>query len=310
MVKCDLMVLVCTFFLLYNRSIRVRQCFPYFSACPNQLLEYRNNMKQKNKKTFRILLAVFLIVVLVVLAGLLWLFLSVGKGSTEDPASAGSVPVEESSPSTVVVSDQDLEKLISGDLTLDDLAQDSGEITFEPEDASSTADENLPDGSSEAASAASKPQNAASSSSASTDPKAPTAGSSSSTSGTTAGSSSQKQPAGYEAEIKALLQQVYAVKARAESGLNSCIDSAKAQYDALPDWQKNQATKVMIVASKTAELTSLQSSCDKEMEQIVGQMRKVLQENGQSTALADQVMATYNQTKSSRYNELKNKLYS
>ena len=45
------------------------------------------------------------------------------------------------------------------------------------------------------------------------------------------------------------------------------------------------------------------------MDRIVGQMRRVLQENGQSTALADQVMETYKKEKSTRMETLKNKLY-
>ena len=48
----------------------------------------------------------------------------------------------------------------------------------------------------------------------------------------------------------------------------------------------------MIVLSKSSELNALQASCDKEMDSIVSQMRTILQENGQSTALADQVMET------------------
>lgn len=65
----------------------------------------------------------------------------------------------------------------------------------------------------------------------------------------------------------------------------------------------------MICLSKTGELTSLQSYCDKEMDRIVSQLRTVLKENGQSTELADQVMSTYKAEKSQRYAELKNKLY-
>ena len=109
---------------------------------------------------------------------------------------------------------------------------------------------------------------------------------------------------------KALIRQVYAVKARAENGLNACIAESKAEYRALPKSQKTQTRKLMIVLSKSSELNALQASCDKEMDRIVSQMRTILQENGQSTALADQVMETYKAEKSARYTELKNKFYS
>ena len=118
-----------------------------------------------------------------------------------------------------------------------------------------------------------------------------------------------QQEAACEAEVKALIQQTYALKAIAEKGLNSSISAAKAEYKTLPAEQQTKTKKIMICLSKTGELTSLQSYCDKEMGRIVSQLRTVLKENGQSTELADQVMSTYKAEKSQRYAELKNKLY-
>lgn len=89
----------------------------------------------------------------------------------------------------------------------------------------------------------------------------------------------------------------------------SSISAAKAEYKTLPAEQQTKTKKIMICLSKTGELTSLQSYCDKEMGRIVSQLRTVLKENGQSTELADQVMSTYKAEKSQRYAELKNKLY-
>ena len=119
----------------------------------------------------------------------------------------------------------------------------------------------------------------------------------------------KQQEAACEAEVKALIQQTYALKAIAEKGLNSSISAAKAEYKTLPAGQQTKTKKIMICLSKTGELTSLQSYCDKEMGRIVSQLRTVLKENGQSTELADQVMSTYKAEKSQRYAELKNKLY-
>lgn len=45
----------------------------------------------------------------------------------------------------------------------------------------------------------------------------------------TSGNASLSEAA-YEGEVKALVQQLYAVKGRAEGGLNACIASAKAEY--------------------------------------------------------------------------------
>ena len=182
---------------------------------------------------------------------------------------------------SVTITDAELEQLLSGELTLDSLtrtgtdeapAASEAAVSSEPEDSASGTE-----------------QSAASSSEAPAEKK--------------------QQEAACEAEVKALIQQTYALKAIAEKGLNSSISAAKAEYKTLPAEQQTKTKKIMICLSKTGELTSLQSYCDKEMGRIVSQLRTVLKENGQSTELADQVMSTYKAEKSQRYAELKNKLY-
>lgn len=116
-------------------------------------------------------------------------------------------------------------------------------------------------------------------------------------------------PSSYDAELQDLINQLYAVKARAESGLNSAIQSAKSEYHALPSNEQTQSRKLSIVMSKSSELKNLQSSCDSEVNTILNKMRKLLRENGQSTALADQALASYESQKSSTYNSLKSKLF-
>ena len=131
-----------------------------------------------------------------------------------------------------------------------------------------------------------------------------------SSSTTTAASTEQTAaPSSYDAELQDLINQLYAVKVRAESGLNSAIQSAKSEYYALPSNEQTQSRKLSIVMSKSSELKNLQSSCDSEVNTILNKMRKLLRENGQSTALADQALASYESQKSSTYNSLKSKLF-
>lgn len=129
-----------------------------------------------------------------------------------------------------------------------------------------------------------------------------------------ASSGAQSNPptegAAYEQEVKALIQQLYGVKARAESGLNQCIQSAYSEYMALPANQRTQAKKISICFSKAGQLSSLQASCDKEVNQIIREMRQILTSNGQSTALADSAEATYKSEKSAMYSTLMKRLYS
>lgn len=171
---------------------------------------------------------------------------------------------------------KELEELVSGDVTLAQLEKERLGVTETPSAASTTT-----------------PSTASSKKNSST--------SSSKTMTTTASVS-------YEDEIQDLLNQLYAVKAKAESGLNSAIQSAKNEYYALPDEQKSQAKKISIVMGKASELQNLQSTCDAEVNRIVEQMRKVLRANGQSTALADQALASYEAQKESTYASLKSKL--
>lgn len=60
---------------------------------------------------------------------------------------------------------------------------------------------------------------------------------------------------------------------------------------------------------KAGQLKSLESECDKEVNSIVSQMRKILTENGQPTTLADQAMSTYKSEKSAMYSSLMSQLY-
>ena len=109
-------------------------------------------------------------------------------------------------------------------------------------------------------------------------------------------------------QAEALINQLYAVKANAESGLNSAIQSAKDEYHALPADKQTATRKVSIVMGKSSELQKLEADCDKQVDAIVEKMRTLLQENGQSTELADQVKASYKAQKSAMYASLKSQL--
>lgn len=211
-------------------------------------------------------------------------------GSTAETASAPAAPVQSSDTTATgataaqtsellaSLTHEEMEELISGSTTLAELEQKRF---------------NLPSsGASDAATVS--PEDAAAA-------QAPAASSTS--------ASPAEAPSSYDVELQALINQLYAVKANAESGLNSAIQSAKSEYYALPSNEQTQSRKLSIVMSKSSELKNLQSSCDSEVNTILNKMRKLLRENGQSTALADQALASYESQKSSTYNSLKSKLF-
>ena len=232
-------------------------------------------------------------------AGALWLFsiFDFVKVIAAEPSELLTVSQEaENEEMTIAITDDELEQLLSGELTLDSLTRTGTDEAPAASEAQGTAAGEQPARTESEAAASSEPEDSAS-------------GSEQSAASSKAPAEEKQQEAAYEAEVKALIQQTYALKAIAEKGLNSSISAAKAEYKALPAEQQTKPKKIMICLSKTGELTSLQSYCDKEMNRIVSQLRTVLKENGQSTELADQVMSTYKAEKSRRYAELKNKLY-
>ena len=199
------------------------------------------------------------------------------------------------------------EKITLEELTDEAAASNSGE-----QEASASAPQEGADSASAPAGSSASSGSAASrteSSSTASSSKQETAGAANSGTEKPA-SSSGKQEAGYEAEVKVLLKQLYSVKARAEAELNSCIAGAKAEFKSLPESQQTQARKVSIVLARSGRLYAMQASYDKEVASIVSQMRAILTANGQSTALADQAMASYKAQKSAMYSQLTAKLYS
>lgn len=270
-------------------------------------------MREK-RKLRRILRNILFGMMVLAAAAVLWVYQVWRQGSVEAESVQRMLPEEEPLP-TVTITDEELNQLIRGELLLDELPVELPEDSAAEEEASGEEEE----GEEPAGEETSGEETTASAASAASSGAVPAAASGSSHTGgasaaaapsdTTQSSSAPVQEAAWEAEIRELLVQVYAVKARAENGLNACIESAKAEFHALPENKQTQTRKVTISLAKAGELSALQSSCDKDMDRIVGQMRRVLQENGQSTALADQVMETYKKEKSTRMETLKNKLY-
>lgn len=267
--------------------------------------------KNKVLKIVLIVLGALVVLLAAAVLGVLFYLRGMAAGIPE------TLPDASADSTQLTLTDEDLDKLLSGDITLEELTDETAASNSGEQEASASAPQegadsvSAPAGSS--ASSGSAASRTESGSTASSGKKENTTGTASS--GTAAAtekpaSSSGKQEASYEAEVKALLKQLYSVKARAEAELNSCIAGAKAEFYALPESQRTQARKVSIVLARSGRLYAMQASYDREVESIVSQMRAVLTANGQSTALADQAMASYKAQKSAMYSQLTAKLYS
>lgn len=268
----------------------------------------------KKNKVLKIVLIVLGALVLLLAAAVLGVLFYLHSMAAGLPETLPDAPADSTQ---LTLTDDDLDKLLSGEITLEELTDEAAASNSGEQEASASAPQedagaaSAPEGSS--ASSGSAASRTESSSIASSGKQENTTGTSSS--GTAVAtekpaSSSGKQEAGYEAEVKVLLKQLYSVKARAEAELNSCIAGAKAEFKSLPESQQTQARKVSIVLARSGRLYAMQASYDKEVASIVSQMRAILTANGQSTALADQAMASYKAQKSAMYSQLTAKLYS
>ena len=256
----------------------------------------------KKNKVLKIVLIVLGTLVALLAAAVLGVLLYLRSMAASLPETLPDAPADSTQ---FTLTDDDLDKLLSGEITLEELTGEAAASSGGEQEAAASAPQE------EAGSAASSGSSGSQTESSSTasSSKQETAGTANSGTEKPA-SSSGKQEAGYEAEVKALLRQLYSVKARAEAELNSCIAGAKAEFKSLPESQQTQARKISIVLARSGRLYAMQASYDKEVENIVSQMRTVLTANGQSTALADQAMASYKAQKSAMYSQLTAKLYS
>ena len=270
----------------------------------------------KKNKVLKIVLIVLGALVVLLAAAVLGVLFYLHSMAAGLPETLPDVPADSTQ---LTLTDDDLDKLLSGEITLEELTDEAAASNSGEQEASASAPQEGADPVSAPAgsTASSASSTASSASSASRTESSSTASSGKQENAGTANSgtekpasSSGKQEASYEAEVKALLKQLYSVKARAEAELNSCIAGAKAEFKSLPESQQTQARKVSIVLARSGRLYAMQASYDKEVASIVSQMRAVLTANGQSTALADQAMASYKAQKSAMYAKLTAKLYS
>ena len=267
--------------------------------------------KNKVLKIVLIVLGALVVLLAAAVLGVLFYLHSMAAGLPE------TLPDAPADSTQLTLTDDEIDKLLSGEITLEELTDEAAASNSGEQEASASAPQQETGAASSPANsdtspAASASRTESSSTASSGKQENTTSTSSSSTAVATEkpASSSGKQEAGYEAEVKALLRQLYSVKARAEAELNSCIAGAKAEFKSLPESQQTQARKISIVLARSGRLYAMQASYDREVGSIVSQMRAILTANGQSTALADQAMASYKAQKSAMYSQLTAKLYS
>lgn len=99
-------------------------------------------------------------------------------------------------------------------------------------------------------------------------------------------------------ELSVQVATMYVLKARFVSQLEDIVNSAKADFLALPEDQRTAKSKKDIVYSYVSQLTQLEKECDTQVAAVVDKVRGLLAESGRDLSLADQIQETYEQEKS------------
>ena len=237
----------------------------------------------KKNKVLKIVLIVLGTLAVLLLAAALGVVLYLRSMAAGIPETLPDAPADSTQ---ITLTDDDLDKLLSGEITLDELTGETAAPGDGEQEAAASAPQEETDVSASSTGSAASPAASASRTESGTS----SGSGSGSNSGTSSGSASSKtekpassagkQEASYETEVKALLKQLYSVKARAEAELNSCIAGAKAEFKALPESQQTQARKISIVLARSGRLYAMQAAYDREVGSIVSQMRSVLAANG------------------------------
>lgn len=112
-----------------------------------------------------------------------------------------------------------------------------------------------------------------------------------------------------DAQLAQYLLQMEKLQKKFQSQLYSVICDAYDEYMEYPAEKHSLGLKVSIVVSKGGKLTSMQSTCDKEFNALLSEMRTCLRENGRDQSLADNAQKAYESAKASMVKELKNVVY-
>lgn len=100
----------------------------------------------------------------------------------------------------------------------------------------------------------------------------------------------------YDAQLAAMVGEIYALRASFVGQLDGLLQQAKAEYSALsPEQREKQKSSL---ASKYIGLAgSLEASCDSQMEAILSRIQKHLKETGGDTSLVKEIRRVYENEK-------------
>lgn len=114
----------------------------------------------------------------------------------------------------------------------------------------------------------------------------------------------------WEQQADVQVQALKGMEEEYETRMYEIMWDAFDEYQALPESSRNLVNKIAIVLSKKGDISAMEKECDAKVAEIVAELRRILTENGQSTALADQAEKEYKNRKSELMAELMKQAYS
>jgi len=101
-----------------------------------------------------------------------------------------------------------------------------------------------------------------------------------------------------------IIAEIYLLRATYLNEIDKLIKDTKQMYIDLPKEEKTLANKMKIVEKMIPKGNKLEDDCDARMEELLSELTGILQQQGASTAIVDEIRATYNEQKELKLAEL------
>lgn len=106
------------------------------------------------------------------------------------------------------------------------------------------------------------------------------------------------------AKIQALINEIYSMRSYYVAQLDSIHDTAMHSFWSLPEEQRTMDTKKQLALSFVDQATQLEKSCDRQMDDILSEIKALLEEEGKDTSVCSRIARAYAQEKQIKKAEL------
>lgn len=101
-----------------------------------------------------------------------------------------------------------------------------------------------------------------------------------------------------------IIAEIYLLRSTYLNEIEKLIEDTKQAYRALPKEEHTLAGKMKLVEKMIPKGNKLEDDCDARMEELLGELTDILQRQGLSTAIVDEIRTTYKEQKELKLAEL------